>query len=31
MDLGTWQGLYVYEHRHAAQRRKLTVTVIGSD
>jgi secondary thiamine-phosphate synthase enzyme len=29
-DLGTWQGLYLWEHRSAAHRRRVTVTVIGS-
>jgi len=29
MVLGTWQGIYVWEHRHAAHRRRLTVTVRG--
>jgi len=29
-DLGTWQGIYVWEHRHAAHRRRVTVTVLGS-
>ena len=29
-DLGTWQGIYVWEHRHAAHRRRITVTVLGS-
>ncbi len=29
-DLGTWQGIYLWEHRHAAHRRRVTVTVIGS-
>ena len=28
-DLGTWQGLFVWEHRTAPHRRRLTVTVIG--
>lgn len=28
LGLGTWQGLYLYEHRHAAHRRKVTVTII---
>jgi len=28
--LGTWQGLYLWEHRHGAQRRNVTVTVIGT-
>jgi secondary thiamine-phosphate synthase enzyme len=27
--LGTWQGLYLWEHRHAAHTRSLVVTVIG--
>lgn len=27
--LGTWQGVYLWEHRHAAQRRRLIVTVYG--
>ncbi|MGN6108474.1 MAG: secondary thiamine-phosphate synthase enzyme YjbQ [Kofleriaceae bacterium] len=29
MVLGTWQGLYLWEHRTSAHRRRLTVTVIG--
>jgi secondary thiamine-phosphate synthase enzyme len=29
IDLGTWQGVFVYEHRHAAHNRRLTVTVWG--
>lgn len=29
LELGTWQGLYVWEHRTAPHRRKVTVTVIG--
>ena len=28
-DLGTWQGVYLWEHRTAGYRRKLTVTVHG--
>lgn len=28
-DLGTWQGLYLWEHRTAGHRRRLTVTVYG--
>ena len=28
-DLGTWQGIYLWEHRHAPHRRRLTVTVQG--
>lgn len=30
LALGTWQGIYLYEHRHAPHRRKVTVTVIGA-
>ena len=26
-DLGTWQGVYLYEHRHMGHRRKVTVVV----
>ena len=29
-DLGTWQGLYLWEHRKAAHERRVTVTVLGS-
>lgn len=27
-DLGTWQGIYVWEHRHAAHRRLVTVSLV---
>jgi len=27
--LGTWQGIYLYEHRHAAHRRTVAAHVIG--
>ncbi len=27
--LGTWQGVYLWEHRQSACRRRLTVTVSG--
>jgi secondary thiamine-phosphate synthase enzyme len=27
--LGTWQGIYLWEHRHRGYTRKVTVTVIG--
>jgi secondary thiamine-phosphate synthase enzyme len=27
--LGTWQGLYVYEHRRAPQRRKVVAHLLG--
>jgi secondary thiamine-phosphate synthase enzyme len=29
-DLGTWQGVYLWEHRHAPHRRRLTLTVLGA-
>lgn len=29
MSLGTWQGLYLWEHRTSPHRRRVTVTVIG--
>ncbi|MCC6877987.1 MAG: YjbQ family protein [Sandaracinaceae bacterium] len=28
-DLGTWQGIYLYEHRRAPHRRTVSVTVTG--
>jgi secondary thiamine-phosphate synthase enzyme len=28
-DLGTWQGVYLWEHRVAPHYRKVTVTIIG--
>jgi len=28
-DLGTWQGVYLWEHRYAPHQRKVTVTVTG--
>jgi secondary thiamine-phosphate synthase enzyme len=31
LDLGVWQGLYLYEHRHAPHRRRISVTIIGAD
>jgi secondary thiamine-phosphate synthase enzyme len=30
LSLGTWQGLYVWEHRLASFERKLTVSVQGT-
>ncbi|NGP54785.1 YjbQ family protein [Thioalkalivibrio sp. XN8] len=30
LALGTWQGIYLYEHRHAPHRRRITVTVQGA-
>lgn len=29
LNLGTWQGLFLYEHRYRGYQRKLTVTVLG--
>jgi thiamine phosphate synthase YjbQ (UPF0047 family) len=29
MQLGTWQGIFLFEHRKAAHRRNLAVTIIG--
>jgi secondary thiamine-phosphate synthase enzyme len=29
LALGTWQGIYLWEHRHAPHARSLVVTVIG--
>ncbi|MGV3743431.1 MAG: secondary thiamine-phosphate synthase enzyme YjbQ [Burkholderiaceae bacterium] len=28
--LGTWQGIYLFEHRTDAQQRRVVVTVIGA-
>jgi secondary thiamine-phosphate synthase enzyme len=30
MQLGTWQGVFLFEHRRAAHTRKLILTVIGN-
>ena len=29
MQLGTWQGIFLFEHRRAPHRRRLSVTIIG--
>lgn len=29
LQLGTWQGIYVFEHRRSPHRRRILVTVIG--
>jgi secondary thiamine-phosphate synthase enzyme len=29
MDLGTWQGIYVFEHRDRPQRRELVLHLLG--
>lgn len=28
-DLGTWQGIYLWEHRMAAHQRRITISVVG--
>lgn len=28
-DLGTWQGLYLWEHRSDPHQRRLTVSIVG--
>lgn len=28
-DLGVWQSLYLWEHRHAPHRRRVSVTVVS--
>ncbi len=30
MMLGTWQGIYLFEHRRAPHRREIAVHVIGN-
>jgi secondary thiamine-phosphate synthase enzyme len=30
LDLGTWQGIYLYEHRLAPHERRISVTIVGS-
>jgi len=29
LDLGTWQGIYLWEHRQAPHQRTITVTLMG--
>jgi secondary thiamine-phosphate synthase enzyme len=29
LQLGTWQGIFLFEHRRASHRRKIFLTVIG--
>jgi secondary thiamine-phosphate synthase enzyme len=31
LALGTWQGIYLWEHRKAPHRRRLLVTLYGDD
>ena len=30
MTLGTWQGIFLFEHRRAAHTRRIVVSVVGS-
>lgn len=29
LALGTWQGLFLWEHRHRGHQRRVTITVMG--
>jgi secondary thiamine-phosphate synthase enzyme len=29
MNLGTWQGIFLFEHRRAAHRRNVVITILG--
>ncbi len=29
LELGTWQGIYLWEHRHAAHRRTVSIHFVG--
>lgn len=29
LQLGTWQGIYLWEHRHSGHRRQIVVTITG--
>jgi len=29
LQLGTWQGIFLFEHRRAAHRREIVVTTVG--
>jgi secondary thiamine-phosphate synthase enzyme len=30
LDLGVWQGIYLYEHRVASHTRRVSVTIVGA-
>ncbi|MEO6872489.1 MAG: secondary thiamine-phosphate synthase enzyme YjbQ, partial [Chthoniobacterales bacterium] len=30
MQLGTWQGIFLFEHRRAPHRREIALTIAGS-
>jgi secondary thiamine-phosphate synthase enzyme len=29
MQLGTWQGIFLFEHRRAGHRRRISITILG--
>ena len=29
LQLGTWQGVFLFEHRRAAHRRRIVITILG--
>ncbi len=29
LQLGTWQGIFLFEHRRATHRRRIVVTIVG--
>jgi secondary thiamine-phosphate synthase enzyme len=29
LDLGTWQGIYLWEHRRRGHQRRVTISVVG--
>jgi secondary thiamine-phosphate synthase enzyme len=29
LELGTWQGIFLFEHRRSSHRRKIRLTIIG--
>ncbi len=31
LNLGTWQGIYLYEHRTASHRRRISLTIQGTE
>ncbi len=31
LDLGTWQGIYLYEHRRSSHERRVSVTIVGRE
>ena len=31
LQLGTWQGIFLFEHRHAPHQRTLTITLLGTE